>query len=383
VVAERARVRAFLIAILSTSIISCGGSSGPPTGDPDGSPRIDSSTSPQPDAPVSMPDAPIAVRFQCDLPPPAGAPAPVSPPLPAAGCPTLVSGHNTFTSTGHPREFILVLPEDPVAGESYPVMFMWHWIGGDADGFLERGEVQAAVTDQRFIAVIPVAEGAEILGQLDTRWPFDITQTAERMDEEFAFFDDMLACVEAQFAVNTSCVSSVGVSAGALFTDQLAQARSQTLASFTSLSGGVGATWIKPWTGAARPLPSLVLWGGDGPPGMDGVKDILGCFGIGMDFSIASSALEDALTAGGHFFIECKHNCGHVEPPLETPMGQSKYAAMWEFALDHPFWLPAGTSPYLTAGLPPEMPTWCGLGSDGSTPRSGGGCPPAENPCAF
>ena len=61
---------------------------------------------------------------------------------------------------------------------------------------------------------------------LNTKWPFDITQSQTRMDEEFLFFDDMLACVEAQYHINTSCVSTVGVSAGALFTDQLAQARS-------------------------------------------------------------------------------------------------------------------------------------------------------------
>ena len=209
----------------------------------------------------------------------------------------------------------------------------------------------------------------------------DVTQLPSRMDEEFTFFDDMLACVEQQYTVNESCVSSVGVSAGALFNDQLAQARSNRLASFISLSGGVGATIIKPWTGATRKLPAIVLWGGDGPPQMDGNKDILGCFSIGMDFSVASTALETSLAADGHFFIECKHNCGHVEPPLVAPPGGSKYAGLWEFALDHPFWLNPGDSPYLANGLPGDLPSWCGIGPDSETPRSGAGCPAAENPC--
>jgi len=171
------------------------------------------------------------------------------------------------------------------------------------------------------------------------------------------------------------------VSAGALFTDQLAQARSTTLANFVSLSGGVSATVIKPWGHPARKLPGVVLWGGDGPPAQDGVKDILGCAGIGMDFSVASKSLEQALGADGNFFVECKHNCGHVEPPIEAPMGESKYAGIWEFAMDHPFWLAAGTSPYQTDGLPDSLPAWCGIGPNSATPRSGGGCPPAENPC--
>jgi len=124
-----------------------------------------------------------------------------------------------------------------------------------------------------------------------------------------------------------------------------------------------------------------VLWGGDGPPQMDGVKDILGCAGIGMDFSVASRSLEQGLAEDGHFFVECKHNCGHVEPPLEAPLGESKYAGMWEFALDHPCWLAAGQSPYLTQGMPASMPAWCGIGAGTAIPRSGGGCPEGENPC--
>jgi predicted esterase len=342
---------------------------------------------PHPDAPKPLPDAPSVdatpYRYLCDAPPPAGAPMPTPPALPIAGCPTLVAGSNTITSDNNDRSFLLVLPANFSPDETLPVLFMWHWIGGSAQGFYDKGMVQAAADEQRFIAVIPVSKGATVFGTtLNTKWPFDITQTQQRMDEEFLFFDDMLACVEQQLHVNQSCVSSVGVSAGALFTDQLAQARSNRLASFISLSGGVNDTIIKPWTGATHKLPGIVLWGGDGPPNMDGVKDILGCLGIGMDFSVASRDLETGLVSNGDFFVECRHNCGHVEPPLDTPPGESKYAAMWEFAMNHPFWLAPGQSPYLNA-LPSSMPQWCAVGAGNSIPRSGGGCPAAENPCAF
>jgi len=252
---------------------------------------------------------------------------------------------NTITSNGNARDFILVKPAVTDPGEKLPVLFMWHWIGGSAQGFVDKGEVQAAVDDQHFIAVVPVAKGATVIGtSFNTRWPFDISQTQGRMNEEFKFFDDMLACVEQQLPV--------------------------------------GDTIIRPWNGAARKLPGVVLWGGDGPPAMDGNKDILGCLGIGMDFSVASNALEDGLEAGGHFFVECRHNCGHVEPPLDPPPGESKYAGLWEFALNHPYWLPAGTSPWQD-GLPDAMPSWCAIGAGNSVPRSGGGCPEAENPCAY
>jgi hypothetical protein len=316
------------------------------------------------------------------MPAPEGAPAPTPPALPAAGCPTLVSGMNTITSSGKTRQFILVVPTNPMPGEKLPLLFLWHWLGGSAQDFIDRGDIQTAVDEQRFMAIAPVSEGATVLGtKFDTKWPFDITQLPTRMEEEFTFFDDMLACAEAQFPVNQNCVSTVGVSAGALFTDQLAQSRSQRLSSFLSLSGGVGATIIKPWNGSTHVLPGVVLWGGDGPPTMDGVKDILGCFGIGMDFSVASKTLESSLGTEGNFFIECKHNCGHVEPPLDPPPGESKFAGMWDFAFNHPYWLAPGDSPYKTTGLPMSLPAWCGIGANSATPRSGGGCPPPNNPC--
>lgn len=364
---------------LISILVACSsaGTTPPPSGDDDDVPGPDAGN------PV-VPDSATAPRFLCSAEPPPNAPQPATPPLPAAGCPVLVPGSNTIQTAAGPRQFLLVVPETAVApDEKLPVLFMWHWLGGSANKFLEKGDVQTAANDQHFLAVLPVSKGATIFGtSFDTRWPFDITQSQSRMNEELEFFDGMLACVQQQYATNKHCVSSVGVSAGALFNGQLAQARSTMLASFVSLSGGTGATWIKNWNGAARKLPAVVLWGGDGQPEMDGNKDILGCFGIGMDFSVASRSLEQGLAEDGHFFIECRHNCGHVEPPLTPPEGESKYSGMWEFALDHPFWLPAGQSPYLAEGLPAGLPEWCAIGAGTSVPRSGGGCPEAENPCS-
>jgi hypothetical protein len=364
--------------LVLVAVIACGHaqeSSPPPdtVGAVDTPPMVDGAT----------PDA-TSFKYRCQAPIPPGSPLPAEPALPAAGCPTLVPGANTITSGGGTRSFLLVLPANLQADEQLPVLFMWHWLKGSADDFLMRGDVQAAADEQRFIGVLPVSIGATVLLlNLDTDWPFDITQSQARMDQEFLFFDDMLACVEQQLHINTSCVSTVGVSAGALFTDQLIQARSNMLASFMSLSGGVNDTIIKPWNSAAHALPGIVLWGGDGPPAMDGSKDILGCLGLGMDFSVASHDLEQGLTANHDFMIECRHNCGHVEPPLDPPPGLTKYAAIWKFALDHPFYLAAGDSPYLQTGLPDGFPAWCAIGAGNSIGRSGGGCPPANNPCAF
>ena len=348
---------------------------------PDATVRPPDSAVPVPDA---SPDMSVAPRYLCHQAAPQGAPQPVPPPMPAS-CPALVSGHNAITSTGQARDFILVLPADPQPGETFPVLFMWHWIGGSADGFLEKGEVQTAADQQRFIAVIPSARGANVaLTSFNTKWPFDITQSQDRMEEEFTFFDDMLACVEAQFPVDQNCVSTIGVSAGALFTDQLAQARSNRLASFLSLSGGVGDTIIKPWVGTGRTSwPASCCGAAMARRMMDGNKDILGCLGIGMDFSVASTRPRGRPRARRPLLrrVQAQLRARRAAARWRRP-ASSKYAGLWEFALDHPFWLDPGDSPYLANGLPGDMPSWCGIGPDSETPRSGAGCPAAENPCS-
>lgn len=290
----------------------------------------------------------------CDQTPPMGATLAPSPPVYAGTCPRLMPGKNTIVSSGKARTFLLAVPTAIRSGEKLPLVFMWHWLGGSADSFFRKGEVQAAVDSQRFMAILPEAKG-----DITWKWPFDVFVTAARQEEEYRFFDDMLACAAAQFTVNTNCVSSVGVSAGALFTDQLAMGRNKYLASAISLSGGVEGV-AKKWGNPPRKLPMLVLWGG--------AKDI--CAGL-VNFQTASKALETQLVKDGHFFVECVHNCGHAEPPLEAAMMLTKYAAFWEFVFAHPYWLGTGESPYKMSGLPATMPAWCGIGAGSATPRTG------------
>jgi hypothetical protein len=162
--------------------------------------------------------------------------------------------------------------------------------------------------------------------------------------------------------VNANCVSSSGVSAGALWTDQLVGMRGDWIANFMSLSGGTGGLLIKPWTAPKHKMPGFVLWGGPTD----------NCFGV-MNFVETSHDLEENLTSGGHFFLECIHNCGHGVPPFEPPAGESKFQSLWQFALDHPFWLKPGESPY-SSGLPSDLPPWCAIGEGSATPATGA-CP--------
>jgi hypothetical protein len=250
---------------------------------------------------------------------------------------------------------MVAVPGNLRADERLPVIFLWHWLGGSASSFYSDGELQAAVDQQRFLAVMPEAKG-----DLTYKWPFSVQDTDTRMHEESVFFDDMLACVAARFpTLNRNCVSSAGVSAGALFTDQLASTRANRLASFVSISGGTGGV-IRNWGKPAHKLPALVLWGGSTDQ----------CLGL-LNFQQESENLESALAAQGNFMIGCVHNCGHGVPPIDAPPGQSKLAGLWDFVFAHPFWLRAGESPYLTSGLPKTLPSWCAIGAGKATPRTG------------
>ncbi len=299
----------------------------------------------------------------CSATPPPGAPTPPAPKAYSGGtCPTLAAGTNTLQSMGNARSFLLAVPANLQPTENPPVIFLWYWLKGSANDFYTVGDVQNAVDEQRFIAVIPNAKG-----DLFENWPFLASDSPARVDEELTFFDDMLSCVAAQYTVNRSCVSSVGVSAGALFTDMLVGARADYLSSFISLSGGVGAPdggidgdLLNAWAHPSHHLPAIVLWGG---PDDD-------CLLI--QFQTASQTLEQVLGQDCDFMIECIHNCGHSEPPFSrAPRGLSTYAGRWQFALDHPYWLPTGASPYTTKGLPSGMPSWCAIGAGNATPRTG------------
>lgn len=299
-------------------------------------------------------DLPPVASADCRDEPPPGAMMP--PPLPvyAGQCPALVPGVNTIESSGDQREFILVTPTDLDPEENLPVVFLWHWLGGDANDFLEQGDVQNAVDQFRFVAVIPSSKG-DLLFQ----WPFSIIDPDPREQEEYVFFDDMLACVAEQFNVAEGCISSAGVSAGGLWTGQLGSGRGERFSSIMSLSGGTGGAAVKPWDGSTHKMPAMVLWGGPSD------------FCVAVDFNNTSLDLEMNLQKEGHFVLECIHNCMHSAPPFEVEQGETAFAPLWRFVISHPYWLQDGDSPYLTTGVPEDMPDWCGIGVGGATPREG------------
>lgn len=336
---------------------------------------VDAATEAPPDAVVAT-DAALPF-LRCGDPAPEGAAAP--PALPTYGggsCPALVPGRNTITSGGVSRQFLLIVPENLQPDEHPPLVFLWHWLGGSANAFSTRAMVQDGANRKRFIAIIPEATN------LQFKWPFltldpncaiDFGCNCDcRYQRELTFFDDVLACVGGAYSIDRSCVATVGVSAGALWSSQLMHERSQYLSSALILSGGTGPASadiggigfgniipVREYQSPAEHrLPAMVLWGGP--------SDF--CL---LNFQSASQNLERALTADGHFLLECIHNCAHSVPPFDATGERATFDVLWDFVLDHPYWLPAGTSPYQSRGLPTGSPSWCAIGAGNAVIRSG------------
>jgi hypothetical protein len=275
----------------------------------------------------------------CGEAPPMGAVAPPAPPAYSGGaCPALVPGYNTgFVAGGLSREFALIVPSDIDETGTYPLLFAWYHISGNAMDFVDQVGAQALADEARGIIVIP-----QDSGMFEAKWPatpLDIGQSGV----DLAMFDDLYACIAQQYAINTNCVSSLGVSAGGLWTSYLGTQRGQYLASNLTISGGHPSEFVGPWWPwvSQRPFAGLVMWGGP--------SDVLG-----IDFNAASLNLVGDYMGSGHFTLRCEHTGGHGIPPAAD--GDPLQTAL-HFIRNHPFWL-AGESP-LDMGLPAYYPSYC------------------------
>lgn len=285
-------------------------------------------------------------------------PAPALPTY-AGTCPTLVSSHlavnarNTgFMSRGDAREFLLLVPPNYSPTKRYPVVFGYHWLNASANSVVRDAEIESAVAQFEFIAVLPenLMTGGRKAYQFD--WPFVETVSAPK---ELGFFEDALACVSQQFSVDASRVHVFGASAGGLWTAYFSTtAAVNRVASVLTISGGLGQEsltniWRIDYAPQPNKFPALVVWGG--------TTD----FFI-LNFDQASKRYRDALRMDRHFVTQCIHSGGHGVPPFTAPTdGGTRFPMFWEFFRDHPFGLPANTSPYQRTGLPPSFPSLCSV----------------------
>ncbi len=251
----------------------------------------------------------------------------LEPPVYTQGaCPALTDGVNAdFVHTFGSHNVRIELPADPTGA---PVLFAWHWLGGSASDIVTYMDLDTLADEQGVIVVAPNSAGSIY------EWEF-LASPDENPD--LALFEDLLACLHEQYAVDLSRIWTMGMSAGGLWTTYLTMYESQYLAASAPLSGGTfPGTYVPP----ESTLPVMVTWGGE--------TDLYGSGSQTVDFAETSQHFSSSLQADGHFVVECVHDRGHDLPPNATEL-------VWTFLSAH---VKDAPSPW-TSGLPEEMPSWC------------------------
>jgi poly(3-hydroxybutyrate) depolymerase len=242
-------------------------------------------------------------------------------------CPALVPGTNRDFGANH-RDFELRVPA--TSRGPYGVVFAWHHSNGSSELFpriladhLETGG---------YVLVAPDGQ---------RRYPLEWDMDAAGADDDLRFFDDVLACLDAQIPIDRRRVHAVGLSAGAVFSAYLMGRRSNVLASFVSFSGGgegPGGERFVP--NPPHPIPGLLYHGGE-----TDVPDWAG--------RVGTLALARRMAANTQLAIVCDHGSGHVIPgPAKT------LDDMWAFMLAHPF-SPGNTAAWRTTGITGLLPDYC------------------------
>jgi len=243
------------------------------------------------------------------------------PPYSGGTCPSMEQGWNSGFVTGeYEREFRLELPENPSGA---PVIFLWHWLGGNADQIVEWAGFDGFPDSEGVILIAPETRGLQF--EWDT---FDGADTPDLL-----MFDDLLSCLSQQYSVDMNRIYASGMSAGGLWTVTLTNHRAQWLAASAPLSGGATSVDWAP----EEAIPMLLTWGGP--------TDLYGSF----SFDDAQYDLIDQTDSAGQFTVKCEHDDGHILPP-----GGVDY--VWEFFEAHPKDIDA--EPWADA-LPDTLPEWC------------------------
>lgn len=241
-----------------------------------------------PDA--ALPDAALPDAALPDAAPMAAEPVPASEPPAYSGatCPTFESGRAAIEAAGVMREVDLFLPPEPAGA---PLLFIWHPLGSNAGQIGRFFDAAGIAAERGWVVAVPESQ------RLQTEWGF-----VGDAGPDLALFDDLLACLDAQFDIDNDRVYTTGFSAGALWSSYLILNRAEYLNAALVLSGGINN--FVPYATPAFQLPVLMTWGGPNDQ-----------YGGVINFQETTFIFRDRLSADGHPVITCEHAGGHVPPP--------------------------------------------------------------------
>jgi poly(3-hydroxybutyrate) depolymerase len=256
--------------------------------------------------------------------------------LPVANgpCPFFTQGPATVTPAGiAPRQVQIYMGAEASAGGG-PLLFYWHGTGSlPAESTVGLNAAFDAILAAGGIVVAPTHDPAA--GQ----FPWYLTDGGGESElHDMLVADEVVACAISEVGIDPTRIHSVGMSAGALQTAQMAYWRSGYIASIATYSGGLLGAGDR--QDPDNKIAAMIFHGGVS----DEVFDV--------SFQGLSELLHADFAANGQFSFLCNHGDGHAIPPEPGP------ASVWQFFQDHPY----GTSPSpYAAALPAGFPSYCSL----------------------
>jgi predicted esterase len=257
-------------------------------------------------------------------------PQPIVPPV-TGTCPEFVEGSVTFAAAGIAPRSVQMWIGPEAATQSGPLVFYWHGNGSNPnEAPYGIGDAQvAAIKSQGGIIVAPTSDPGS--GNFD----WHLTAGMGK-DDDLILADEIVACAIEKAGIDVRRIHTMGMSAGALQSSQMAYRRSNYIASVVPYSGG--KLGDPPIQDESNKFAAMIFHGGPG-------DEVL------INFNTVSEALLGDLRGRGHFAFICDHGNGH-KVPIDAG------AAVWQFLSDHRF----GTAPSPYEGaLPGGFPSYCSL----------------------
>ncbi len=135
-----------------------------------------------------------------------------APPAPSSGCAKGTGGQRlgqTIDVWGERRSYDLLVPSSYDPARTYPLVFVFHGGGGSSEGARHQFDFSSVAGDD---AIFVYPNGRH--GSWDLESPAD-------ENADMAFFDDLVASIEASHCVDSGRVFATGYSNGAFFSNQL------------------------------------------------------------------------------------------------------------------------------------------------------------------
>jgi polyhydroxybutyrate depolymerase len=232
-----------------------------------------------------------------------------SPTPPTTPVPTVGKQVHRLTSGGQTREFIVYLPPTFQNASGLAVVFVVHGTSQDGEKFYRDSHWREKADAEGFVAVFPTAlshcyaEDENRDGdfsdpgerRVTTKWaagqlgdparmplctaaelaqltPANRALSDHPLADDVAFFDAMIAFLDAHYSIDRKRIYATGFSNGAQFASRLAQERSTTYAAAAAQAGGLVVTPAP----AARPMSFVFSLGtkDDGYAAALGVPEI-------------------------------------------------------------------------------------------------------------